>query len=108
MTAKPIIKVLFFLLLSGPLTGQEEMLFESLPDKSEIAQSSVNAMLQDRQGYLWFGTWSGLWRYDAYDFRQFGHDSGLNSSKITCLFEEPGGTLWVGTRNTGLYAFDSG
>ncbi|MEY4202732.1 MAG: hypothetical protein RL013_434, partial [Bacteroidota bacterium] len=28
MTAKPIIKVLFFLLLSGPLTGQEEMLFE--------------------------------------------------------------------------------
>jgi signal transduction histidine kinase/DNA-binding response OmpR family regulator/ligand-binding sensor domain-containing protein len=108
MTAKPIIKVLFFLLLSGPLTGQEEMLFESLPDKSEIAQSSVNAMLQDRQGYLWFGTWSGLWRYYAYDFRQFGHDSGLNSSKITCLFEEPGGTLWVGTRNTGLYAFDSG
>jgi len=108
MTAKYSFILLFFLLLTGPVASQEEILFESLPDRSEIAQSSVNAMLQDQQGYMWFGTWSGLWRYDAYDFRQFGYDAGLKSSKITCLFEEPGGTLWAGTRNTGLYAFDSG
>ncbi|MEN9414165.1 MAG: hypothetical protein RLZ62_469, partial [Bacteroidota bacterium] len=108
MTAKYSFILLFFLLLTGPVVSQEEILFESLPDRSEIAQSSVNAMLQDQQGYMWFGTWSGLWRYDAYDFRQFGYDAGLKSSKITCLFEEPGGTLWAGTRNTGLYAFDRG
>ena len=106
MTPKPIVTALFLFLLTNLLNGQEDVLFESLPDKSDIAQSSVNAMLQDRQGYLWFGTWSGLWRYDAYDFRQFGYDAGLKSSKITCLFEEPDGTLWAGTRNTGLYAYD--
>jgi|GEM_PF-3071512 len=60
MTAKLSITFLLILLLTAPATGQEEILFESLPDKSEIGQSSVNAMLQDRQGYLWFGTWSGL------------------------------------------------
>lgn len=105
----PQLLTCWILLSASLLKAQEEgFFFETLPPRSDIGQTAINAMLQDRQGYLWLGTWSGLWRYDAYTFRQFGYPSGLNSSKITCLFEETDGTLWVGTRNTGLYRFNRG
>lgn len=97
------------LLIASPSKAQEaDFLFETLPPRSDLGQTTINAMLQDQQGYLWLATWWGLWRYDAYSFRQFGPESGLNSSKITCIFEETDGTLWVGARNTGLYRFDRG
>ena len=101
--------LVFLSLKASVLLGQKpDVIFETLPPRSDIGQGSINAMLQDQQGFLWFGTWSGLWRYDAYSFRPFGYEAGLSSSKITCLFEEKNGTLWVGTRNTGLYRFDRG
>jgi signal transduction histidine kinase/ligand-binding sensor domain-containing protein/DNA-binding response OmpR family regulator len=103
-----LVLYLFFLKNVMVSAQTSDFIFESLPPRSDIGPSTINAMLQDKQGFLWFGTWSGLWRYDAYTFRPFGAEAGLNSSKITCLFEASDGALWVGTRNTGLYRFDRG
>jgi ligand-binding sensor domain-containing protein len=92
--------VLILMLFNALGYGQKyDFIFESMPPEYEISQGTVNAMLQDRQGYLWFATWSGIWRYDAYTFKQFGRESGLKSSKITDLFEDVDGNIWVVTRN---------
>jgi signal transduction histidine kinase/ligand-binding sensor domain-containing protein/DNA-binding response OmpR family regulator len=67
-------------------------------------------MLQDRDGYLWIGTWSGLLRYDGYSTKIFKSDDSqpfaLKSNKITSLLEDSHGFLWVGTRNGGLFRYD--
>ena len=58
---------------------------------------------------MWFGTMSGLNRYDGYKFRIFRHDlrdsTSLIDDYISRIMEGPDGKLWVETRN-GLNIFD--
>lgn len=74
-----------------------------------LSNNAVICCLQDRRGFMWFGTKDGLNRFDGYTFKVFRHnpkDSGsIGSNFIHSLFEDPDGTLWVGTEN-GLYRYD--
>ena len=66
-----------------------------------LPQSTVTAVLQTRDGYIWISTYSGLARFDGIRFTVFDEHStpALASSRITCLFEAPDGTLWIGHEN---------
>ncbi len=59
----------------------------------------ISAIVEDDQGFLWFGTNSGLQRYDGYRLRKFQHDPGdpksLSGSYINTLFKDRSGKLWV-------------
>jgi signal transduction histidine kinase/ligand-binding sensor domain-containing protein/ActR/RegA family two-component response regulator len=71
-----------------------------------LGNLSVNCLLQDRSGFLWIGTESGLYQYDGSRFWQFGVKDGLPSAFVRALTLDRDGRLWVGTRD-GL-AFSSG
>src|SRR6202167_4675396 len=71
-----------------------------------LGNLSVNCMLQDRAGFLWIGTESGLYQYDVSGFCQFGPKEGLPSGFVRALTLDRDGRLWVGTRD-GL-AFSRG
>jgi ligand-binding sensor domain-containing protein len=75
-----------------------------------LSHTSITAILQDHDGFLWIGAWSGLLKYDGYKVHQYkqepGNINGLESNKITTLFEDSQHRLWVGTRNSGLYQYD--
>ncbi len=62
----------------------------------------VNAITEDTQGTLWFGTEMGLYAYDGFELT--AHNGGQDVSKISvnCLFVDHQGQLWVGT-SKGLY-----
>lgn len=70
----------------------------------------VNCILQDRQGFMWFGTQEGLNKYDGYSFTLYSHDrtapDSLSDSFILSIYEDQSGTLWIGTKNGGLNKFD--
>src|ERR1700722_2615550 len=77
-----------------------------------LANLSVNCLLQDRAGFLWIGTESGLYRYDGSRFSRFGQSEGLPSGFVTALHLDRDGRLWVGTRDglafsTGKQAFSA-
>jgi signal transduction histidine kinase/ligand-binding sensor domain-containing protein len=65
----------------------------------------IQALLQDRPGFLWVGTDNGLYRYDGQRFQAFGLRDGLRSASVTQLLHDRGGTLWVGTRG-GLHRWN--
>jgi ligand-binding sensor domain-containing protein/signal transduction histidine kinase len=67
-----------------------------------LSQNTVNAIVQDRTGYLWLGTLDGLARFDGVRFQVFGLADGLQSVEILSLLEDSAGTLWVGTSGGGL------
>jgi hypothetical protein len=67
-----------------------------------LPQSMVNHVLQDVEGFLWFGTGDGLARFDGHRFVVYKHDardsSTLGHNSIWGLAERADGRLWVGTR----------
>ena len=75
-----------------------------------LPQNSVNALLQDHDGYLWIGTYGGLARFDGAHFKFFGSADlpGLGSLGITALYESRPGVLWVGTTGGGVARLDHG
>jgi diguanylate cyclase (GGDEF)-like protein len=82
--------------------------FTRLSVEDGLSQSSVQHILQDRSGRLWFGSQEGLNRYDGYRFtvhRARDQQGFLHDHEISSLIEDAGGDLWVGTAR-GLYRHD--
>ncbi len=72
--------------------------------------SQTTALVQDQQGFLWFGTQHGLYRYDGHQLESFRADptnpNSLSADWISSLLVDKQGLLWVGTRYGGLNRFD--
>lgn len=66
-----------------------------------LSQNSVQTLLQDKRGFLWFATSDGLNRYDGYTFTIYRHNdtdsASLPHSWIAALCETRDGMLWIGT-----------
>jgi ligand-binding sensor domain-containing protein/signal transduction histidine kinase len=75
-----------------------------------LPQSSVIALAQTRDGYLWLGTLNGLVRFDGNSFTRFNVNNtpGLPNNVIVFIFEDSQQTLWVGTETAGLCAIKNG
>jgi PAS domain S-box-containing protein len=83
--------------------------FTHLSVEQGLSQSTVQVILQDRAGFIWFGTEEGLNRYDGYTVIVFKHDprnpESLPDDMVSALHEDHEGRLWVGTEH-GLCLFD--
>lgn len=80
----------------------------SLNIRDGLSQNTVYDILQDRTGFLWFGTKDGLNRYDGTSFRIFKYDRtdkySIGNNYILALYEDIEGNIWVGT-DVGLYIY---
>lgn len=97
-----------FLLCSCSLfaeLSERQYTFRSLDNSKGLSNNSVNAILQDRLGFMWFGTKDGLDRYDGASFLSFTKEDGtLGNNYITALYEDKNGEIWIGT-DIGLYVY---
>jgi signal transduction histidine kinase/ligand-binding sensor domain-containing protein len=75
-----------------------------------LPQSSVIAVTQTRDGYLWLGTLNGLVRFDGNSMTPFNVNNtpGLPDNGIIFLFEDRRTNLWVGAQNGGLCVIQNG
>lgn len=82
--------------------------FELLSDG--LSEKSVTCILQDRKGFMWFGTRNGLNRYDGVEFRiyefKYGDNTSISSNFINSLAEDSLGNIWVGTLDAGLNLYN--
>ena len=82
-----------------PLIDQQDIRFKRLSTVDGLSQTMVTSILQDDQGFIWFGTQYGLNRYDGYKFKVFKHDPGLPDSLsgvyIHALFKDRSGKIWI-------------
>ncbi len=80
--------------------------FTGDPVEAELP-GTVNCMLQDSSGFLWFGTRTGLYRYDGYSLWPYSLPSGpanrFAAGFITSLAEDDAQNIWIGTFGAGLY-----
>lgn len=70
--------------------------------KEGLSNSEVRCIYQDKKGFIWFGTYDGLNRYDGYDFKiyrnQPGDGNSIIHSYVNSISEDQRHKLWVGTR----------
>ena len=75
--------------------------FEHFPELGPIVWFAH----QDQEGFLWIGTWEGLFRYDGHDFKGYFHvpedTTSLLSNNVFFAREDREGTLWFGTHASG-------
>src|SRR6266550_2682015 len=98
------------LLCSLPLAAPVELIAQVLPIKAYatsegLAHNSVNRIVKDSRGFLWFCTAGGLSRFDGYSFANFSTEQGLPNSSVNDLLETRAGEYWVAT-DGGLVRFD--
>ncbi|WP_342120565.1 two-component regulator propeller domain-containing protein [Pseudoduganella sp. OTU4001] len=83
--------------------------FEQLDVEDGLAQESVLSIVQDRQGFMWFGSQAGLSRFDGYKVTVYrnvvGDPRSLAENWVGVLHLDPRGRMWVGT-DGGLDLFD--
>ncbi|MFZ0533721.1 MAG: two-component regulator propeller domain-containing protein [Anaerolineales bacterium] len=83
--------------------------FETISTEQGLSQSTVHAILQDQQGFMWFGTEGGLNKFDGYQFTVYKHDpdnsQSLSDNPVQSMYQDRDGVLWIGT-GVGLDRFD--
>jgi ligand-binding sensor domain-containing protein/DNA-binding CsgD family transcriptional regulator len=88
------------------LLAQSPYYFEPITANNSLPHQTVFRVLQDKKGWLWFGTQRGLVRYDGYAYRLSGQTAAEMESiwgkPIHALFEDKQGNLWIGTHTGDL------
>lgn len=91
------------LLVNFVYSQQPAYQFSSLNVNNGLSHNQVNCIYKDAKGFMWFGTMSGLDRYDGYSFKIFRHNAADSNSLyddyITGIYPAPGNLLYVKTRN---------
>lgn len=89
--------------------AQRSLRFERLSVDDGLSQHSVINILQDRQGFIWFGTQAGLHRFDGYRMTVYRNDTNdpgsIPDNYVSASFEDSQGYLWFGTKG-GLARHD--
>ncbi len=94
----------------GMLFADEHYLINHYSIDDGMSQNTVMAILQDKQGYMWFGTWDGLNRFDGYNFQVFkamdnGKEAKVNN-RVDIIYEDEEEQLWWMTYDNHFYMLD--
>ncbi|MDF2438758.1 MAG: putative periplasmic ligand-binding sensor domain protein [Bacteroidota bacterium] len=97
--------IVFAMMLCFPIKAQQ-IKFNNISILQGLSQSTVNCVIQDREGFMWIGTQDGLNKFDGYSFKVFKHDpkitSSISDNYIQTLCEDRSGNIWIGTYGSGL------
>ena len=78
----------------------KNLIFNNINIEQGISQSTIEAIFQDSEGYIWLGTNDGLSRYNGYEFKIYNYEEYQNSishNGITDITEDKYGNIWVNT-----------
>jgi len=108
-----IVRLLLLVLSCLSITveaARDSISFQHIGTTNGLPQSTVNVIYQDKIGYMWFGTYDGLSRFDGYQFVNFKNDpsdpTSISNNIVVSIVEDAQGFLWVATAQNGINRFD--
>jgi signal transduction histidine kinase/ligand-binding sensor domain-containing protein/DNA-binding response OmpR family regulator len=83
-----------------------DLKFEHLNTENGLSQNTITGIVKDKYGFMWFGTWSGLCRYDGYRFKiyryQQGNPKSIINNRILNISKDADQNLWIVTFNDSV------
>jgi len=80
--------------------------FKNFREANGVALSTTLGITQDKQGFMWFGTEAGLYRYDGRTFNVYRSDKLNNPKFIRDLQTDTEGNIWIASTTSGLFRYD--
>ncbi|NGM64545.1 hybrid sensor histidine kinase/response regulator transcription factor [Sphingobacterium sp. SGR-19] len=78
-----------------------QLKFDHITSEDGLPQSTIHGIAKDKHGFMWFGTWSGLCRYDGYTIRVYRYDAhntrSLINNRVHNILADKNGDLWIST-----------
>ncbi|WP_373782474.1 ligand-binding sensor domain-containing protein [Bacteroides heparinolyticus] len=107
MTHFRIICFLSLLTIIGTASAQRHSI-SHFGVENGLSNNYILSLAQDRKGYIWIATESGLNRFDGRQFTVYNkNNSGLSSNELNALLADPvEDKVWIGTQRDGLCCFD--
>ena len=93
------------------VSAKEHYVIQHYSIKDGMSQNTVMAIMQDKQGFMWFGTWDGLNRFDGYVFETFkamnnGVEAHVNN-RVDLIYEDEAEQIWWTTYDGHYYRLDA-
>ena len=102
-----VITCFFLSAATVAVTAQEKVHYLTIDDG--LANNTITCIFRDKQGFMWFGTYDGLNRYDGYVFKKYNHIIGdttsLAGNEIRAIAEDNNGKHWIAAE-TGISVLD--
>ena len=102
---------IFSLLLFPGFCISQGKAIKYLGIENGLSNNYVTSIYQDEKGFMWFGTYDGLNRYDGYNFTTYRHligdSTSLCDNSINCIMTDAAHHVLIGTHN-GLSMYDAG
>lgn len=98
--------LIFILYIQDAFAQSYQPQIEKIHDESGNSPGATFAITEDIQGFIWFGTIDGLYRFDGYNFIIYRNDpkdsNSLSNNTVRALTIDKEGLLWIGTQGGGL------
>ncbi|MFN3693547.1 MAG: two-component regulator propeller domain-containing protein [Ignavibacterium sp.] len=92
------------------VTENQDYKFTHLKIEDGLSQSTVYSIIQDKKGFMWFGTGNGLNKYDGYKFFIYSNNpsdsTSISDNGIISMIEDHEGIIWIGTSAGNINRFD--
>lgn len=101
-----ILTILFLLHPMAGFPAEQEIDVREIPSLDKLPVNTIHRIFQDSDGFIWYGTFNGLYRYDGYNIQRFradfNHPGLISDNYITYITEDSDRNIWFGT-TSGAY-----
>ncbi|WP_207422750.1 hybrid sensor histidine kinase/response regulator transcription factor [Desertivirga brevis] len=91
----------FVLFPKSSFCQSRDLKFEHISSQDGLAQNTIHGIIKDKYGFMWFGTWDGLCRYDGYSFKTYTYDprdnKSINNNRIHNIVLDQDQNIWIRT-----------
>ncbi len=98
--------ILFIVLVISEFALSQKYNINNYTTRDGLSGQIVNSVFQDKTGYLWFATQSGVSFYNGRNFQSFEPSPEISSIDATSVQQDKDGNIWIGSNGNGLFKFD--